>query len=108
MGVTATSVPPPISTRYDAPLDPEDEGKLPVSCVRFPQSFLWGAATSAYQIEGAQSHDAKAESSRDGSFHPGERIASGDSSDRACDSSRTPAAGTGASPPRTASRPEER
>lgn len=37
----------------------------------FPQDFLWGASTSAYQVEGAYNEDGKSESVIDMCEHPG-------------------------------------
>ncbi|MCD0451988.1 beta-glucosidase [Actinocorallia sp. API 0066] len=48
---------------------------------RFPEGFVWGAATAAYQIEGAVAEDGRAPSIWDG-FGP---IQGGDTADVACD-----------------------
>ncbi|WP_106402066.1 GH1 family beta-glucosidase [Actinocorallia populi] len=48
---------------------------------RFPEGFVWGAATAAYQIEGAVAEDGRAPSIWDG-FGP---IANGDTGETACD-----------------------
>jgi len=51
----------------------------------FPSDFLWGTATSAYQIEGAWNVDGKGESIWDRFSHTPGRIERGDTGDTACD-----------------------
>jgi beta-glucosidase len=58
--------------------------------VRFPDSFVFGAATAAYQIEGALTDDGRARSIwEDFVAQPG-AIRNGDTADVACDSYRQP------------------
>ncbi|MES1190796.1 MAG: GH1 family beta-glucosidase [Steroidobacter sp.] len=52
----------------------------------FPPGFLWGAATAAYQIEGAYREDGKGESNWDHFVHLPGTIKNGDTGDVACDS----------------------
>lgn len=54
--------------------------------LRFPDQFLWGAATSAYQIEGAHDVDGRAPSIWDTFAHQPGRVVDGDSGEVACDS----------------------
>jgi beta-glucosidase len=51
----------------------------------FPRNFLWGTATSAYQIEGAVNEDGRGPSIWDGFAHTQGTIADGSHADVACD-----------------------
>jgi beta-glucosidase len=51
----------------------------------FPDGFLWGAATAAYQIEGAVAEDGRGRSIWDTFAHTPGRVAGGDTGDVACD-----------------------
>lgn len=51
----------------------------------FPQDFVWGAATAAYQIEGAWNEAGKGESIWDRFSHTPGRIETGETGDVACD-----------------------
>jgi beta-glucosidase len=52
----------------------------------FPDEFVWGAATAAYQIEGAASVDGKGPSIWDTFSHEPGNVRGGDTGDIACDS----------------------
>jgi beta-glucosidase len=53
--------------------------------ITFSEDFLWGAATAAYQIEGAWNQDGKGESVWDRFSHTPGKIKNGDTGDVACD-----------------------
>ena len=51
----------------------------------FPESFVWGASTSSYQIEGAVDKDGRGTSIWDVFSHQPGRVQNGDTGDVACD-----------------------
>lgn len=53
--------------------------------VRFPEGFLWGAATAAYQVEGAVREDGRGPSIWDVFAHTPGKVKHGDTGDIACD-----------------------
>jgi len=53
---------------------------------RFPPGFVWGASTSAYQIEGAAAEDGRGRSIWDTFSHTPGKVRGGDTGDTACDS----------------------
>ncbi len=52
----------------------------------FPDGFTWGAATAAYQIEGAANEDGRGQSVWDTFSHTPGKVRGGDTGDVACDS----------------------
>jgi beta-glucosidase len=52
---------------------------------RFPSGFLWGAATAAYQIEGASEQEGRGPSVWDTFSHTPGKVRGGDTGDIACD-----------------------
>ncbi len=53
--------------------------------VRFPDDFLWGTATAAYQVEGAVEEDGRGASIWDTFSHTPGNVVHGDTGDIACD-----------------------
>lgn len=56
-----------------------------LSHVSFPEGFLWGIATAAYQVEGAWKEDGRGESIWDRFAHTAGKVKGGDTGDIACD-----------------------
>ena len=57
-----------------------------VDPLHFPDGFLWGAATAAYQIEGAAKEDGRGLTNWDVFSHTPGKVANGDTGDVACNS----------------------
>ncbi len=53
--------------------------------MNFPENFLWGTATAAYQVEGAVEEDGRARSIWDTFSHTPGKVLHGDTGDIACD-----------------------
>ncbi len=57
----------------------------PAASLRFPPGFVWGAATAAYQVEGAAAEDGRTPSIWDTFSHTPGRVHNGDTGDIAAD-----------------------
>src|ERR1700744_2935567 len=64
----------------------KEENMTNVTKLSFPAGFTWGAATAAYQIEGAVAEDGRGPSVWDTFSHTPGKVRGGDTGDVACDS----------------------
>jgi beta-glucosidase len=88
IGTSATAVAAAVAGGSIAPSAiacPSSDGKSSGINARFPKDFSWGAATAAYQIEGAVAADGRKPSIWDAFSHLPGKTANGDTGDMACD-----------------------
>ncbi|GAB7044356.1 MULTISPECIES: GH1 family beta-glucosidase [Catenuloplanes] len=78
------AAPPPASVLPAVPVEPSPDPEARLG-LRFPEGFGWGAATSAYQIEGAAREDGRGPSVWDTFAYTPGRVANGDTGDTASD-----------------------
>jgi beta-glucosidase len=71
--------------RGERPARKEQHGEEQMGLGRFPEGFVWGAATAAYQIEGAVAEDGRGPSIWDTFSHTPGKTLNGDTGDVACD-----------------------
>ncbi len=69
----------------EAAVRPSPAASVAELAARFPTSFAWGVATSAYQVEGAVEADGRGASIWDAFSHEPGRVRGGDTGDVACD-----------------------
>ncbi|UQU65387.1 GH1 family beta-glucosidase [Couchioplanes caeruleus] len=68
-----------------ATVEVEESGEPLASGLKFPDGFVWGAATASYQIEGAANEDGRGPSIWDTFSRTPERVYAGHTGDVACD-----------------------